>query len=119
MEYKYLSETELRNLLNEYIDRCSQLMDLIAEYLEGNADIQKDYLIHNTYRKLKSEIIDIAHYCDLVRNENYNNKFYSAYFKPSFFEAGAWGFTAKINGAINQKFYSAVEEAHYKLGKYI
>jgi len=119
MDYKKMSEVELRGILNEYINRCSDLMDLIGEYLQGKANLQMSNLIHDTYATLKSEIKEIAHYCDKISNKNYNNKFYSAYFKPSFFEASAWGFTAKINSVINQRLYSSVEEAHYKLGKYI
>ena len=37
---------------------------------------------------------------------------------PSIREAAAFGFDVPINNTINQRMYSAVEEAHYKMTKY-
>ena len=46
-------------------------------------------------------------------------QFEKQYYAPSIKEANAWGFTSPINAKINRDFYNSVEEAHYKLRKYI
>ncbi|MCI8616140.1 MAG: hypothetical protein HFJ01_13805 [Lachnospiraceae bacterium] len=73
--------------------------------------------IKRTYANLKDELREDAHYKKLDRNRN-GSLLYTGVFLPSIREAAAFGFNASINSAINQKMYSAVEEAHYKLTKY-
>ena len=54
-----------------------------------------------------------------IANRKKFTQFEKQYYAPSIKEANAWGFTSPINAKINRDFYNSVEEAHYKLRKYI
>ena len=71
------------------------------------------------YKRLKQNIKNEAHRCDLIANRKEFTQFEKQYYAPSIKEANAWGFTSPINAKINRDFYNSVEEAHYKLRKYI
>ena len=58
-----------------------------------------------------------ADYLSLARN-SHGSPLYMGAFRPSIIEAAYAGFTVPVNRVINQQFFGAVAEAHYKLTKY-
>jgi len=120
IELKYLSEPELAARMVNYIERLKTLMGEVSNILNNRRRIEPyvQEQIRNSYKELKEEIKADAHYVSLVRNERHGNNLYCAFFVPSVQEAAAFGFTVPTNGSINHGFYSAIEEAHYKLTKY-
>ena len=118
MDYKNMTDAELAAVIVNYINRVKHLKDIIGRYLDGSdhACVHANQ-IRAEYRKLKAELREDAHYLYLVHNRN-GSVIYRCAFAPSIREAAAFGFTVPVNTIINQKMYSAVEEAHYKLRKY-
>ena len=95
-----------------FIEEAYNIMKMIDNN-ENNDEIRI------RYKELKQKIKEEAHRCDLIVNQKKFTQFEKKYYAPSIREASAWGFTSPINAKINLTFYSSVEEAHYKLGKYI
>lgn len=116
MDFKFMTDSELANIMVNYIFRIENLLDIIERYLEGNNSVSAEK-IKRTYANLKDELREDAHYIKLVRNSN-GSLLYMNVFSPSIREAAYFGFSVSINSAVNQRMYSAVEEAHYKLTKY-
>ena len=118
MDYKNMSDSELATIMVNQINRTAHLQMIIARYLDGSdhGSIPAEN-IKNEYRQLKQEICKDADYLDKTKNAN-GSDLYVYYFRPSIRNAAAFGFTVPVNSAINQKMYSAVEEAHYRLCKY-
>lgn len=116
MDFKIMTDSELANIMVNYIGRIESLLDIIGKYLEGNDNIPAGK-IKRIYADLKEELREDAHYLRLERNRE-GSSLYMGAFVPSIREAAAFGFNVSINSAINQRMYSAVEEAHYKLTKY-
>ena len=118
MDFKNMSDSELATIMVNQISRTAHLKTIIARYLDGsdNGCVQAER-IKNEYKQLKEEIREDAKYLDSVRNSK-GSDLYMHYFRPSIRSAAAYGFTVPVNAAINQKMFSAVEEAHYRLRKY-
>jgi len=116
MDYKNMTDSELAAVMVRLINRVLQLEDAIGQYLNG-ISVDEGY-IRQGYTQLKSELRACAHYLDLCENKN-GSRLYTAFFAPSILEAAAWGFTAPINCRINHRMFSSVEEACYKLRKYL
>lgn len=118
MDYKNMLDSELAQIMVNYISRVRNLMDIIARYIEHPNDrpIAADR-IKAEYSRLKNELRDDADYLNLMRNFN-GSQLYMYIFSPSIKEAAAHGFTLPTNHKIDQQMHSAVEEAHYRLNKY-
>lgn len=118
MDFNNLSDSELATIMVNRISRTAHLKMLIARYLDGsNRGRIPAENIENEYRQLKEENRRDADYLDKAKNAN-GSDLYMYYFRPSIRNAAAYGFNVSVNAAINQKMYSAVEEAHYRLCKY-
>lgn len=119
-ELKKMTERELAQRMVDYIERLRKLMDDVSDILHSRGRVEPYVIdsVRDSYRELKEEIKADAHYVSLVRNEDYENNLYSAFFVPSVREAAAFGFTAPTNSSITQRFFSSIEEAHYKMTKY-
>ena len=119
MEYKTLKDEELIAIINQYIDRLEKLQTLIADYMKPTIESGvQAATIHDEYRLLKEEIREIGHYVKLSRNTS-GSSLYSTVFRPAFQGASAYGMTASAGSSINGKMLSAVEEAVYRLRKYM
>ena len=119
MELNKLSDQQIAARMVGYIDRLEALMSDVSRYIQCKKKTYLDETIHDEYKKLKDEIKADAHYLDLARNGRDDaSQVYDGFFKPSIMEAAAFGFTSPTNSRIDQRFYSAIEEAHYKLTKY-
>jgi hypothetical protein len=116
MKLKEMTVQALALRMIDYIVRIEKLMDKVYDILSSRKLVEED-AIRNSYKKLKEEIKADAHYVSLAKNKDYENHFYSEHFSPSVLEAAAFGFMAYANSSINQKFFNAIEEAHYKLTK--
>lgn len=116
MDFKIMTDSELANIMVNYIGRIESLLDIIGRYLEGNDNIPAGK-IKRIYADLKEELREDDHYLRLERNRD-GSSLYMGAFVPSIREAAAFGFKVSINSTINQRMYSAVEEAHYKMTKY-
>lgn len=116
MDFKRMADSELANVMVNYIVRIEKLLDIIESYLEKNNSVSAEK-IKRTYAELKNELRGVAHYLRLERNYE-GSSLYMGVFAPSIREAAAFGFDVPINSTINQGMHSAVEEAHYKLTKY-
>lgn len=117
MDFKNMSDVELASVMVNYINRVAHLRDLVGRYIDGTdgGNIPADR-IRDLYKQLKDELREDAKYLDLVRNYN-GSTLYMGAFRPSIREAAAFGFTVPVNRAINQQFFGAVADAHYKLTK--
>ncbi len=111
-----MADSELASIMVNYIGRIENLLDIIGRYLEGNDNISAEK-IKRIYAELKEELREDGHYLRLERNRD-GSSLYMGAFVPSIREAAASGFNVSTNSTINQRMYSAVEEAHYKLTKY-
>lgn len=116
MDFKVMKDSELANVMINYIARVENLMDIIGRYLDGKDCISADQ-IRKEYASLKKELREDAHYLGLQKN-NSGSMLYMGEFAPSIIEADRWGFGASVNSAVDQKMYNAVSEAYYKLTKY-
>lgn len=118
MDYKNMPDSELANVMVNYINRIVHLERLISNYMNGlddrNIPAEK---IKKEYAQLKIEIRKDANYLNLVRNQD-DRPIYMGAFSPSIREAAAFGFTVPINHRVDQGMFNAVAEAHYKLTKY-
>lgn len=119
MEYKTLKDEELFAIINEYTDRLKKLQAMIADYMkltiESGAQAAS---IHDEYRQLKEGIREIGHYVNLSRNTR-GSSLYTTVFRPAFQGASAYGMMASAGSSINSKMLSSVEEAAYRLRKYM
>lgn len=117
MDFKNMSDSEIASVMVNYITRISHLQELVGRYIDGTdrGSIPADR-IKDLYKQLKDELREDAKYLDLVRNSN-GSDLYMCAFRPSIRDAAAFGFTVPVNGAINQRFFGAVADAHYKLTK--
>lgn len=117
MNYNEMTDYELANIMVNYINRLEHLMEMIAEYLNGNDSIPTKH-IKREYAKLKSELHEDAK--ELALKRNYiGSKVFMGAFSPSIRESSAFGFTVFTNSVVSQMMYDAVSEAYYKLTKYL
>ena len=120
VELKNMTDKELARRMVKYIEQLENLMCDVSEIRNNKSPIEP-YRVENIrdiYRKLKEDIKADAHYVGLERNKKRGHNLYNSFFDPSIREASAFGFTSPTNSAINHKFFSSIEEAHYKLTKY-
>lgn len=111
MNNKY-TDKELIKKQIDFIERTEQIMNMIDNKENENC-------IREEYKKLKECIKDEAHRVRLQVNQRQASKFEQMYYAPSIREANAWGFDVKSNARVSRDMWRAVEEAHYKLSKYI
>ncbi len=116
MYYNEVADSELANVMVNYIVRVNHLQNIISDYLNGNDNISS-LQIRKEYEELKAELREDAHDLGLRKN-HYGSALYMGVFVPSIKEAAAYGFGVPIHGAVNQLMYNSVAEAHYKLTKY-
>lgn len=118
MELKNMTDSELAEVMVNYINRVEHLARMISEYIQG---VNREYIqkerISNEYKMLKEELRKDADYLYLARNRNGSYLYMNA-FSRSIREASAFGFTVPINHRIDQEMYGAVADARYKLTKY-
>jgi len=119
-DLKNMSDYELAQRVVNYVERLRTLMDDVSNVIDGPRRIEAYELdrIKEEYKRLKEEIKSDAHYVRLSRNRTGEFDLYESIFVPSIREADAFGFTSPTNSRINQRFFSSIEEAHYKLTKY-
>lgn len=116
MEYNKMTDSELANIMINYIGRIENLQNIIGRYLEGNRSISS-LKIREEYKNLKEELRRDASYIRLERNSE-GSKLYRGAFVPSIREAAAYGFCVSSNSSVNGSMYNAVAEANFKLNKY-
>jgi len=119
-DLKNMSDYELAQRVVNYVERLRTLMDDVSNVLGGPRRTGSYELdrIKDDYKRLKEEIKSDAHYVRLSRNRTGDFDLYTSIFVPSISEADASGFTSPTNSRIDQRFFSSIEEAHYKLTKY-
>ena len=117
MDFKKMTDAELASVMVNYIGRVENLLHIIAQYLDGNDSVPPER-IRREYENLKIELREDGHYIDLERNYH-GSPLYMGDFRSSIRGAATFGFGLPINCRIDQKMYSAVEEARYRLTKYL
>ncbi len=119
-ELKKMSDQELAARMVGYIERVEKLNAEVSDILNNGKRVTPyvNESLRSAYKELKEELKADAHYISLVRNSEYGNSLYSAFFAPSVREASAYGFMTPTNSAINEKFIRSIFEARYKLTKY-
>ena len=119
MEYRNLADEELIEIINGYIHRLEKLQAMIADFLKPTRECGVQAVsIYDEYKLLKEEIREISHYVGLVRNKK-GSSLYTTVFRPAFQGASAYGMLVPASASINGKMLNAVEEAHYRLNKYL
>lgn len=119
MDFNKMSDYELAEVMVSYINRVEHLLEIINRYLYatdgGNIE---DVRIKTYYKELKNELRCDANNVFLVRNRK-GSELYMGAFSHSIREAAAFGFTVPSNSVVSQQMYNSVEEARYKLTKYM
>lgn len=86
IEYKHLSDAELKKIIDKIRDTAHQTMDDVTavENLPRNYESQmkKDQIVQ-VYATLKAQLKEIYHYTQLGRNDLPGHNFYNAYFCPA------------------------------------
>lgn len=119
MEYNKLSDKELATVVMELINRLSALEQKTGDYLQRHHTSDMDaYLIRQEYAEIKDELKEMAHYARLDRNRN-GSELYRSNFVRLIQEASAFGMTVRKGGKIDQKLFSAISTAKYKLSKFV
>ena len=116
MNFREMTDSELANVMVNYIGRVEHLLHIIEKYLDGTDCISASQ-IKDEYADLKDEMREDVHYLSLKQNSEGSN-LYKGAFGPSIREAVAFGFMVPTNGTVNQMMFNTVAEAHYKLTKY-
>ena len=106
IEYQYAMK------LFDYQNETDILMNMISKK-------ENEIIVRSKYAELKQAIKNERKIIDTVRFKKTKSKFLKQYYIDSILEASAYGFSSKVNACINQNFYNSVEEANYKLTKYI
>lgn len=119
INYYKITDQELAKRAYSYIDRLEALGNKISQvWYQHRQGINKQE-IREEYKLLKQQIREESHDIQLSVNGKKNpTKLFRCY-KASIVEASAFGLTVPTNGSINQIMGNAVEEAHYKLTKFI
>lgn len=120
-ELKYMNEAELASYMLLRIEKIKQLMDVIEPIIHHEVlpDVQIDKEIHNSYKALKAELKEDAHYISLKKNQDSSvTSLYKQIVIPSIKEADAWGFAVAAHAKIDFNFWGALSEALYRLTKY-
>ena len=119
MDFNKMSDYELAEVMVSYINRVEHLLEIINRYLYatdgGNIE---DVRIKTYYKELKNELRCDANNVSLVRNRK-DSELYMGAFLHSIREAATFGFTVPSNSVVSQQMYNSVEEARYKLTKYM
>ncbi len=114
--YNQMTDSQLADIMVNYIGRVNHLQGIIGRYLEGNDNISPSQ-IRREYAQIKDELHEDARLVKLKKNYQ-GSDLYRGAFVPSISEAAASGFGVPTNSEIDYRMYSAIEEAHYKLTKY-
>lgn len=112
MDYKKMSDSELANVMVNYINRVAHLKKLISNHMNGtDCGSVSAERIEEEYAQLKKEICDDEEYLYFVKNRD-DRSLYMGAFSPSIREAAAFGFTVKTNHRVDQEMFNSVAEAH-------
>lgn len=65
MDFKIMTDSEIANIMVNYIGRIENLLDIIGGYLEGNDNISAEK-IKRIYADLKEELREDGHYLKLL-----------------------------------------------------
>lgn len=119
-DLKSMTDQQLAERIVCYVENIQELMDNIADVLEGKGNPIIRDRIYKNYKQLKQALREDKHYLSLNINSrtDINAELYNNFFKPSIREAAACGFYAPSNCRISQKMYDAVNEALYQLTRY-
>ena len=117
MDLKNISDQELAKVMVSYITRVKKLLADCLEFIKDNTDIVLARQIKDEYTAIKSELSAYGKYVGLRANQQ-GSLLYTSFFIPSIAEADAYGFCRPVNAKIDNRFFGAIEEAHYKLTKY-
>lgn len=120
IDYSKISDTELARRICDYYEQINSLMDRVSNYLKlKKHDAAEMNIIRSVYKSLKEQIREEAHDVQLKENENCRRTKEFICYRDGMVEAAAFGFTQPTNSKIDFSFYSCIEEARYKISKYI
>lgn len=120
INYSEITDRELGERICNYNKRINELMAEISDYLDRtNWSQEQKLLIQAEYTALKTEIRKEAHDIQIRWNNRCRNTVAFRSFRDGIIEAAARGFDKPTNGSIDFRYFSAVEEARYKLTKYL
>lgn len=118
MNLKNFTEEQLLLRIKNYYDRTDALMDNMGAYFKNKSE-EKERQIRQEYKALKQELNEEYTYFSAVKNDITEISRVHSCYQYGVQEAAAHGFRIKINGKINREMYNSVEEAHYRLEKYV
>lgn len=103
----------------EYERRMNVLAKSISNFLEnGNKSADTDW-IKKEYAELKKYIKEEHNYLSKQKNDiSHISQIHNAY-QYGILECSAWGFSSRVGSSINQDLFNSVEEAEYKLTKFL
>lgn len=118
-DLKKLSKKEIAARMLSYIHKSEELKQLISAYIKDHNE-EKSADIHQTYKELKECIYVECKYLEKVTNDDMDDiSVVHNCYRHGILDAGAKGFTVKINAEITQAMYNAVDEALYYLSYYM
>lgn len=95
------------------MEKTTQLKERIYNI---NKDKKEEMKIRDDYANLKTEICDELHNWSLKKSVS---GFAKSYYIPAIKGASVYGFKAYKNAKVNEKMAQSIEEANYRLKKYI
>lgn len=120
IDYSKITDQELAQRVCNYYERLTKLMDKVSEYDKKSRHSQEEKdLIHEEYKAIKAQIREEAHDIKLKNNEHCRNTTAFRCYCDGIVEAAAYGLFQPFNSQINFEYYSNIEEARYRITKYI
>lgn len=118
-ELKKFTINQLLIRAKTYENRLNLLAKSISSFLEsGNKSADPDW-IKKEYSELKKCIKDEYDYLSKQKNDiSHISQVHNAY-QYGILECSAWGFSSRVGSSINQDLFNSVEEAEYKLTKFL
>ncbi|WP_310604833.1 hypothetical protein [Anaerosporobacter sp.] len=118
-DLKQLNACQIIERAKTYESRMKSLEKSISEFISGGSELADTEWIKQEYAELKKIIKKEHDYFSKQKNDISDiSQVHSAY-QNGILECSAWGFSSRIGSGINQDLFNSIEEAEYKLTKFL
>ena len=118
-ELKRSNSNQLIARAKAYENRMKTLAKSISDFLESGSESTDPDWIKKEYAELKKCIKEEHDYLSKQKNDiSHISQIHNAY-QYGILECSAWGFSSRVGSSINQDLFNSVEEAEYKLTKFL
>lgn len=114
-----LSSEQIIYRAKEYESRMNVLTISISNFLESGSKLVSPEWIKQEYAELKKCIKEEHDYLSKQKNDiSHISQVHNAY-QYGILECSAWGFSSRVGSNIDIMLFNSVEEAEYKLTKFL